>query len=953
MGLAHEKTSYLQEKANLFEIGSRIKNKKAGLAAGWRKAYSMKSSTRLFFLAILFLMNSTFGGEELQIRGTNFANWWVLGKPVTFRASQKPESPITGRVFDSSDRMVFSKTVQPEEFNRDGWSYLPETPGYYEVEFLMDNHPIKDAWALKVYMIDPKEKNKYILGAEKIFFAPRHPIVVAPAETKKVDEISPLFGASLDSVKESIPVSRLVGFRTIRFHALRWDQMEKEKGKIDWTSVDEFMTRARENGYRDEDVVFNIFGVPRWASSRPEADQIQVFLPEYTTVIPKDLADWDNFIRAVMARYPKVKVYELWNEPHKNRLSCFWSDSVENFVALLKSGYETVKSVNPEATVWLGGIALRYLPFYEDFLKLGGGNYFDVLPLHGSWQNPSPFHELEKKFGVPDKPVVNSEWHAMLLTPNQAPLPSEKLLARNMLLDFLNQVRGGITNVNIFGMINFTEKETLEYQRSLQWFHTHAAGLFRRQPYIQPRLPALAWHNLISWVKGSLKVEDGYLFDDQRQRALLLESENGPMLLVWNNSDTPCRISGSIFEAVGKQSSIWDMEGKKYENSPKLTLEPDNYYMIFSPELEPIARWSANKGEVLIPFEPRQELKHETHGTYRAGKLFDENFQLISPQTLRYFPITSLVSCSQVLPPGNISGRFAVGITPEAFELYVEVKDPSQIDCTDSSEVWNFDSIQFALDTTSQGYEKRRLEIAAARNRKGESVLWKSIAPNPDGDLPGHYTPAGQKIQYGRVEVVRENDTTFYKISLDASELYPFVYSPFKPIRFSLLINNNDGEGRASYLEWGGGIGGVKDVGLFGDLTVQADETAYPSQKQLIYKGWNQTDYELEIKDDSVRVIGTSPLCSGVTTKNFKLTPGAVYQVVFEARGNASILCMASGNGVKRLDLCGATKLTDQWKKFDLQFTAPETAETAAIFLYAWQQPGCEFEVRNFQVSPQ
>ena len=126
----------------------------------------------------------------------------------------------------------------------------------------------------------------------------------------------------------------------------------------------------------------------------------------------------------------------------------------------------------------------------------------------------------------------------------------------------------------------------------------------------------------------------------------------------------------------------------------------------------------------------------------------------------------------------------------------------------------------------------------------------------------------------------------------------------------------------------------------------------YPSQKQLIYKGWNKTDYELEIKDDSVRVIGKSPLCSGVTTKNFKLTPGAVYQVVFEARGNASILCMASGNGVKRLDLCGATKLTDQWKKFDLQFTAPETAVTSAIFLYAWQQPGCEFEVRNFQVSP-
>ena len=41
---------------------------------------------------------------------------------------------------------------------------------------------------------------------------------------------------------------------------------------------------------------------------------------------------WKNFIRRVMRRYPGVKKYELWNEPHLIGYSCFWSDSVENTI---------------------------------------------------------------------------------------------------------------------------------------------------------------------------------------------------------------------------------------------------------------------------------------------------------------------------------------------------------------------------------------------------------------------------------------------------------------------------------------------------------------------------------------------------------------------------------------------------------------------------------------------
>ena len=42
--------------------------------------------------------------------------------------------------------------------------------------------------------------------------------------------------------------------------------------------------------------------------------------------------------------------------------------------------------------------------------------------------------------------------------------------------------------------------------------------------------------------------------------------------------------------------------------------------------------------------------------------------------------------------------------------------------------------------------------------------------------------------------------------------------NPYDCIRFSLLVNNNDGEGRLGYLEWSSGIGNKKDPTLYGAL---------------------------------------------------------------------------------------------------------------------------------------
>ena len=60
MGLAHEKKSYLQEKANLFEIGSYVSNNIQGcsemnMILFWNTLDNIESSANIFLMASFFI----------------------------------------------------------------------------------------------------------------------------------------------------------------------------------------------------------------------------------------------------------------------------------------------------------------------------------------------------------------------------------------------------------------------------------------------------------------------------------------------------------------------------------------------------------------------------------------------------------------------------------------------------------------------------------------------------------------------------------------------------------------------------------------------------------------------------------------------------------------------------------------------------------------------------------
>lgn len=898
------------------------------------------------------------GAGPLKIRGTAFANWWRTGETVCFKGNQPiPENDrIRVKVTDVTGKTVFTGEVGGREFNEKGWCWQPPSPGYYEAEFSRSGSvdgTVTESYRFRVYKQDWQTK-KYSLAGDTQIPVTKHPFAVA-TPTRPVAEISPVFGMSphFSRYRDFLPLSRLVGFRGIRVHYIDWAKLEKEKGVWDWKELDEFMQLARKNGYSDSDITLNLMGIPRWASTRPEATWINICIQEYKTVIPKQMEDWKNFIRMVMRRYPGVKKYELWNEPHLIGYSCFWSDSVENFVALLKAGYETVKAENPEAIVHLGGIGMRYLPFYRELLKLGGDRYYDVLPMHGSWVQMAPFRRMEKEFGRKSKPWLSSEWHAMLLRAS-FPWPSEPMLTRNMLCDFLNQVRQGAEEVDFFCIVNAQnfEKECLPWMKKFNpGSASHVSGLFRKTPFPAPRYQAVAWHVLSDLVKGKLSVGEGFRFC-AGQCAVSLSSDAGELLIFWNGGENPVRIDGELAKIVAA-SSVCEADGRPVALPAEMTLAPEFYYIARNPDRKLLAAVKGRGAEVLIPQSKALPLSHEVCGNYLPGKLFDANLQLTAAgRRAPRMALAEKVVCDSSARAGEIAGFFSVALDRENFELYVELEDAVHHPVPGEAP-WKGDSIQFAFDGGGKGLAGDRIEFVLTLDREGRAGVVKNFAAPLGGDLPERYTPANEPMRTAAVAGERRNGRTVYCLRLPVSELYPLTVPPNGTLRFSLLANNNDGSGRAYYREWASGIGGEKSPAEYGDLTVL--QLARELLKGLPFRPFRQgADQRLAATANGYRVdagaIGRKD-AAGVSVSVGNLLPNASYRLTFRARGTALIEVVCFANK-QRINLLKRTALKSDWQEFSMVLTVPEGVKSASLNFFAWEQPKVFFEVEDIRLMP-
>jgi polysaccharide biosynthesis protein PslG len=163
---------------------------------------------------------------------------------------------------------------------------------------------------------------------------------------------------------------------TIKFGSLRlwdngtaWANIETSRGVFDWTNLDNAVATANKNGMSD--ILMVLSGTPAWATN--QRNPLALPAPDASGV-PANMADWDNWVRAVATRYKgQIKIYQPWNEAN---LTTFFTGTPAQMADMTKRAYDIVKSIDPSATIVapstgtrLGGPFKKFYPAFLNQLK--------------------------------------------------------------------------------------------------------------------------------------------------------------------------------------------------------------------------------------------------------------------------------------------------------------------------------------------------------------------------------------------------------------------------------------------------------------------------------------------------------------------------------------------------------------------------------------------------------
>ena len=186
-----------------------------------------------------------------------------------------------------------------------------------------------------------------------------------------------------------------------------WRRLEPQRGQYVWQDTNEALTLAKQHGLR---LAPMLLYTPHWASTAP-------FAPlDYQHAPPADYADYRDFVYAVVNRYKPYGVSSLtadgygisdwviWNEPNMRSQGeapepgDFWTGSLEEYLLVLRAGYEGAHAADPDCNVLNGGLADvfwaeggPYLPrVLEQFYDPNGDGdagdgarpFFDTLNVH-------------------------------------------------------------------------------------------------------------------------------------------------------------------------------------------------------------------------------------------------------------------------------------------------------------------------------------------------------------------------------------------------------------------------------------------------------------------------------------------------------------------------------------------------------------------------------------------
>ena len=216
-------------------------------------------------------------------------------------------------------------------------------------------------------------------GKAKVSKSARQLVYLEPLRTRDLPPTDD-FWFGLDSRVRSPEMLRLfsrMGVDILRFGT--WSRVNPENGKYDFESFDKVVDGIRAEGMQ---ALYSVTFTPAFAVD-----------PKYRGKgDPSRLPPQPEKLQAALQKiiaHTKSKgllVYDLWNEPdHRG----FWRGNTKDYLDFMCVAYQTIKTVQPQATVLSGGIASfhqgttdKLNPDMDRRIVIDGRKWYDALALH-------------------------------------------------------------------------------------------------------------------------------------------------------------------------------------------------------------------------------------------------------------------------------------------------------------------------------------------------------------------------------------------------------------------------------------------------------------------------------------------------------------------------------------------------------------------------------------------
>ena len=788
---------------------------------------------------------------DCDFEADKFAAWYYPGETVKYTCKNpdalRGYNSIKIKVTDSNFNVIHTDSRSVDEIITKGWSYTPEELGYYEVEFSAVSPDGTVRKIVKGYIKLLKRDEGTPLYA--FLSQPTVHFAVVKGAAKPMELRNDMHMASAIPYQESETEFRLLdmlGVAGLRLHYILWGNSYAGHGGIEdtpdvynFTKADKWVQYSDQFGFKN--IMANFFSTPIWAVEEKWRDpsNITTFGYVYQKMAPENMEDLAEAIQEFYKHYKgKVDILEFMNEPAYGN-TAFWADTPEKLAEMIKTAYKALREVDPNKNMLMAAASWNQgYKLYAELLSKDKDFYdsFDMFTFHSRYAGDLKYYEdANNKYGYESKPAAATEEY--LYSAYRSGKPKDhNVSTMHYYACYFNHIKKNVEYVTMFEVQDNVPDELRCAQYANGITPNHTIGLFTAFPYVEPHKGAVAAFNLYENIGLDFTYAGEFDFGNG-QKAVYFMNDGEPVVYVWNSDDKPFYLSDELKNALTDKVECQDFMGKDFNIDDEM--QPLTMYYIKGFDKNKIDAIEKNEGHVLNDDFEREYYTCKLPEFIPVDDVvLDETFEGIvidnaetAPFDKETFKLNDNIEwitdnwnwvTQNHEKPAGFDSKFAAYVDNDGMYLVVDVTDSTINQQSVGSEwpslTWQNDSIQLAFDCYGTGDSAMRAEFQIGMF-KDKPLMYKEKAPEISFVMVDGWSDSKSELdtdKYLRIE--KTNKGLMYKVFIPMSEMYPFQYSSTTDhLRFSLLVNDNNGTGR-SYYEWSSGIGGTKDPKAFGAL---------------------------------------------------------------------------------------------------------------------------------------